>query len=224
METLQMGLIPIHVHHDDPLPSEEKESNEEEWEYGEEAWLPYEGMVMHESLGFSTDFSHIPSIISNKLASKSIQDIEEIEAKIVSLKKDYFTVEGVLKQIELFMQSKKDDIKYLVRRHASSSSSSPMQKEDQANYKEVNDSVDDNDAAAAVGAGGAGDDDDDDKEEKNKGSYWRVGSTTNELVCRTLPKYPRSTKPHLVVHQGREIQMKEAYMCGPLLADEGFLW
>jgi hypothetical protein len=86
METLQMGLIPIHVYSDDDIP-----------------WMPYSTTVLR-NLSFSTNLENLPTLI-NELGQLSDARIEQMEQEIERHIDGYFSFEGIMRQIEHFMVS-----------------------------------------------------------------------------------------------------------------------
>jgi hypothetical protein len=81
MEALQMGLIPIHVYQDQP-------------------WLPYGNLM--KNISYSVTIEELPDLIS-ELSKMPDSEIAIMEDKIEKLRDDYFSFEGVLKQISRFM-------------------------------------------------------------------------------------------------------------------------
>lgn len=81
VETWQMGLIPIHV-------------------YADVAWMPYQHLLGE--IAFATDLEHLQEIMVH-LQSLSVQEIERIEERIVSMQDSHFSKTGVMQQIHHFM-------------------------------------------------------------------------------------------------------------------------
>ncbi|KAG7351575.1 hypothetical protein IV203_010935 [Nitzschia inconspicua] len=90
METLQMGLIPIQVYIDDDIP-----------------WMPYSSTILS-NISFTTSLSNLPILIQ-QLKNMSDSEIDAIEHDIRRFIPDYFTYDGVWKQILLFMIRHNDD-------------------------------------------------------------------------------------------------------------------
>lgn len=84
METLQMGLIPIQVYLEEDIP-----------------WLPYAATIL-ENISFATTVENLPALLT-QLEQLSDNEIMRMEREIEGLISDYFTFEGVMKQIEQFM-------------------------------------------------------------------------------------------------------------------------
>ncbi len=83
MEALQMGLIPIHV-----------------YIQGDKPWLPYENIM--KNISYSVTNEQLPELVT-LLTNMPDSEIANIEETIGKLRQDYFTFEGVLKQISKFM-------------------------------------------------------------------------------------------------------------------------
>ena len=79
-----MGLIPIHVYIQEDIP-----------------WLPYANSVL-KNISFTTTVEELPHLIQ-ELDQMPNSRIEQMEQKIEGLIEEYFTFEGVMKQIEQFM-------------------------------------------------------------------------------------------------------------------------
>ena len=84
METLQMGLIPIHVYNIEDIP-----------------WLPYANSVL-KNVSFTTTVENLPALIQ-ELDQLPDTRIDQMEQEVEGLIEEYFTFEGVMKQIEHFM-------------------------------------------------------------------------------------------------------------------------
>ena len=84
METLQMGLIPIHVYMKEDIP-----------------WLPYANSIL-KNISFSITIEDLPALIQ-ELEQMPHSTIEQMEQEIEGLIEEYFTFEAVMRQIELFM-------------------------------------------------------------------------------------------------------------------------
>eukprot|EP00571_Detonula_confervacea_P007277 CAMPEP_0172331620 /NCGR_PEP_ID=MMETSP1058-20130122/62017_1 /TAXON_ID=83371 /ORGANISM="Detonula confervacea, Strain CCMP 353" /LENGTH=726 /DNA_ID=CAMNT_0013048889 /DNA_START=121 /DNA_END=2301 /DNA_ORIENTATION=- len=89
VETLQMGLIPIHVFSDVP-------------------WVPYAGLF--EEIGYVSHSSQIESLV-NELQGVTKEQLEKREQRIVSLLQSHFSIKGVMQQIEHFMKGDKNDLR-----------------------------------------------------------------------------------------------------------------
>ena len=83
MEALQMGLIPIHVYLDQP-------------------WIPYGDFLGN--ITYSVQLDQLPGLIA-KLEKLTNSEIASMEQRIMELREDYFTFEGVMKQIGKFMMN-----------------------------------------------------------------------------------------------------------------------
>lgn len=88
METLQMGLIPVHVYTDVP-------------------WVPYSDLFLRE-IGFVARMDgvyedDIDGVLS-RLKAMTVAEIELRERRIASLRKSHFSASGALSQIELFLR------------------------------------------------------------------------------------------------------------------------
>jgi len=81
VETLQMGLIPVHVYLDIP-------------------WVPYRHLF--ESIGFSTDVPGLPALLK-RLQNMTDSELEQMEARGLQLRESHFTVEGMLRQVSSFL-------------------------------------------------------------------------------------------------------------------------
>ena len=82
VETLQMGLIPIHVYHK-----------------GDRPWLPYGDLM--KNISYTVTNENLPDLIT-ELSNMPDSEIERMEEKIKTVR-HYFTYEGVLEQISRFM-------------------------------------------------------------------------------------------------------------------------
>jgi hypothetical protein len=90
METLQMGLIPIHVYTDQP-------------------WIPYATLLLGGYLTFSTRVEGLPAL-AQQLLLLTPGEIRATEARIGtgSLNESHFSAPGILVQIERFLHGGKD--------------------------------------------------------------------------------------------------------------------
>jgi hypothetical protein len=88
METLQMGLIPIHVYTDQP-------------------WIPYATLLLGGNLTFSTRVEGLPAL-AQQLLLLTPGEIRAMEARIGSLNESHFSTPGILVQIERFLHGGKD--------------------------------------------------------------------------------------------------------------------
>jgi len=86
METLQMGLIPIHVYIGKDIP-----------------WIPYATTVIP-NVSFSVSIEEFDTLVK-QLEEISDAQIERMEQEIVGLRQDFFTYDGVIAQIELFLSN-----------------------------------------------------------------------------------------------------------------------
>ena len=84
MEALQMGRIPIQI-----------------YQSGDRPWLPYENLM--KNISYSVSVEELPELISSTLWKLSDSEIMAMEDQIEKLRDDYFSLEGVMKQIEKFM-------------------------------------------------------------------------------------------------------------------------
>jgi len=84
IETLQMGLVPIHVHLNGT----------------NEAWVPYE--LIWPQIGFTTDIDGLPAVLSS-LAEMPPSEVEARERIIESFRESHFSFSGALKQIQAFL-------------------------------------------------------------------------------------------------------------------------
>eukprot|EP00931_Biecheleriopsis_adriatica_P082523 TRINITY_DN5596_c0_g1_i1.p1 TRINITY_DN5596_c0_g1~~TRINITY_DN5596_c0_g1_i1.p1 ORF type:complete len:741 (+),score=116.16 TRINITY_DN5596_c0_g1_i1:134-2356(+) len=94
METLQMGLVPIYVWFEKDIP-----------------WLPYPQLWKDELIGFSTlpSESHLGALL-NRLAA-NMSRLEEMEARIRSMRTSHFLPEGIMSQIQRFMLGQPNDLR-----------------------------------------------------------------------------------------------------------------
>jgi hypothetical protein len=81
METLQMGLIPIHVHMDVP-------------------WIPY--LQLYRTWGFVATVDDLPQLYK-RLQDMTVDDFREREARVEASRDSHFTIRGILHQIQLFL-------------------------------------------------------------------------------------------------------------------------
>ena len=81
METLQMGLVPIHVYTDVP-------------------WVPYARVFAR--IGFAANVSGLPAVM-HALHRMSAAELEEREALAVRLRGSHFSEAGLMAQISRFM-------------------------------------------------------------------------------------------------------------------------
>ena len=81
VETLQMGLVPIHVHSDTP-------------------WVPYARLF--ERVGFVTSFQGLASTLRT-VARLPAERLAEMEANVTRMLPTHFTMDGVMGQIRRFM-------------------------------------------------------------------------------------------------------------------------
>jgi len=84
VETLQMGLLPIHIH----------------LKGIDEAWVPYE--LIWPQVGFSTDLDGLPTLLAS-LAEMPASEIKAREDVVESYRESHFTFSGALKQIQAFL-------------------------------------------------------------------------------------------------------------------------
>ncbi len=90
-ETIQVGLVPVHVYSDVP-------------------WVPYADLF--KEIGFVSDSTNtgLGNLVS-ELKGISLQQFEEKERRIESLISSHFSVAGVLQQISLFMRGEANDLR-----------------------------------------------------------------------------------------------------------------
>jgi hypothetical protein len=87
METLQMGLIPIHVYIDVP-------------------WVPY--LKLFRTLGFITTVGELPQLLQTINGTMTPDDFRARELRIVGHRDSHFSVSGILDQIGLFLKGRGD--------------------------------------------------------------------------------------------------------------------
>lgn len=87
METLQMGLIPIHVYLDVP-------------------WVPY--LKLFETLGFIATVEELPALVQMLNYTMQADDFRDRERRIVSCRDSHFSVPGIMTQIKLFLKGTGD--------------------------------------------------------------------------------------------------------------------
>jgi hypothetical protein len=85
METLQMGLVPIHVYLDAP-------------------WVPYAGLS--NQIGFVTAVNQIDQLVG-RLKTVTADEIHERERRMVALRSSHFSFEGALTQIGRFLRGER---------------------------------------------------------------------------------------------------------------------
>lgn len=90
VETLQMGLIPIHVYSDVP-------------------WVPYADLF--DKLGFVAHYKQLESLVDDKLLKLSNEEVKRREELIVSLRDSHFSFEGILRQMEKFLLNEPNDLR-----------------------------------------------------------------------------------------------------------------
>ena len=83
MEVLQMGLIPIQVYLGEDRP-----------------WLPYGNLM--KNISYAVAIEQLPNLI-DELSNLNNSEITSMEFNIGKLRKEYFSFEGVIKQIPKFM-------------------------------------------------------------------------------------------------------------------------
>jgi hypothetical protein len=89
IETLQMGLVPIHIYADTP-------------------WVPY--AELFDEIGFVTDVDGVDKLIG-KLNNMTADEIQERERRIVSLRTSHFSSEGAIAQIGRFLKGEGSDLR-----------------------------------------------------------------------------------------------------------------
>ena len=82
VETLQQGLVPVHVYSDVP-------------------WVPYADL--YTEVGFSTNLQGMPQLLE-QLKALSPETWARMENRAVELRESHFTTQGVMDQIQRFMQ------------------------------------------------------------------------------------------------------------------------
>jgi hypothetical protein len=90
METLQMGLVPVYVYYDVP-------------------WVPY--MELFREIGYVTDASSLPDLITNHLLNATWDEIRDRERRIEALRTSHFSPEGAMEQIGYFLIGKTNDLR-----------------------------------------------------------------------------------------------------------------
>ena len=86
-ETIQMGRVPIHVYTDTP-------------------WVPYETLFWR-SVGYVSTIRELPGLLRRLQRNSSLADIARRERAIGRLRASHFTMEGVMRQVALFMVAPK---------------------------------------------------------------------------------------------------------------------
>lgn len=89
VETLQQGLIPVHIYSDMP-------------------WVPY--AELFDELGFVHSASNITSLVET-LESISVDEIERRQKRIELLIDSHFSPAGVMQQIQSYMLHKSTDLR-----------------------------------------------------------------------------------------------------------------
>ena len=92
METLQMGLVPIHLYSDIP-------------------WIPYADLLLNpdDPVVFASSFADFPNLI-DKLLHMSPTAIAKIEERILSLRESHFLPAGIMKQFGAFLKGDDHDL------------------------------------------------------------------------------------------------------------------
>eukprot|EP00931_Biecheleriopsis_adriatica_P046897 TRINITY_DN26988_c0_g1_i2.p1 TRINITY_DN26988_c0_g1~~TRINITY_DN26988_c0_g1_i2.p1 ORF type:complete len:172 (-),score=25.83 TRINITY_DN26988_c0_g1_i2:13-528(-) len=89
-ETLQMGLVPIHVYYDIP-------------------WVYYGKLWHEEQIGFVTHCDGLKDLLSRIASNES--KLVEMETRIRSMRESHFLRQGVMNQIHLFMTGRGGDLR-----------------------------------------------------------------------------------------------------------------
>ena len=89
VEALQMGLVPVHVHLDDPS--------------GDERWVPYE-LGPWRQVGFDAPISGVKALLDT-LRNLPLEQVEAMEARAGRHRASHFESAGVLQQISRFLMA-----------------------------------------------------------------------------------------------------------------------
>jgi hypothetical protein len=269
METLQMGLIPIHVHEEDSgnIPSSEEDDNDDDNRnennnnhdkinttksrhrrhsfscgnrMGEEAWLPYEFRLTNESISYATSLSCFDDLIqhlllrninsNNSINSKSsTYSIEETEKKILSLKKELFSFDGVMKQIEKFLKTSTQQV---VKVGPPLNDNQQIVNND--NHDDNNDCFADGDTLDKKAVHSInnktcienGDLKLTAQQQQQQYMQKRVMSSNSDLVCRKLPDFPHNNQapPPMVDYMGNLVSVRVRDFCEYMVKDPSHLW
>jgi hypothetical protein len=79
-----MGRVPVHVYSDIP-------------------WVPY-AELFEASIGYITTFDECASLIDTLQKTLSLDELRERERHVLSLRESHFTAQGLMAQIQTFMQ------------------------------------------------------------------------------------------------------------------------
>jgi hypothetical protein len=79
-----MGLVPVHVYSDIP-------------------WVPYADLF-ETSIGYIAKIDECASLIDTLQKTLSLDELRERERRVLSLKESHFSVQGIMAQIQTFMQ------------------------------------------------------------------------------------------------------------------------
>ena len=82
VETLQQGLVPIHLYSDVP-------------------WVPYADL--YNEVGFSTNLQGLPRLLE-RLKAQSPEMWARMETRAIELRESHYTMQGIMDQIQRFMQ------------------------------------------------------------------------------------------------------------------------
>ena len=83
-ETVQMGLVPIHVYADEP-------------------WVPYPDTVFPQ-LGFATSLKGLYGLLARLAVPGAVADLSSKEAAALKYAASHFSLPGVMEQVALFMR------------------------------------------------------------------------------------------------------------------------